>query len=124
MTSINSDSIILKNYQIIQILKSRCVNTHIKKKKKKPLCFRRGIVADGRQLTRDLVFDLLGFTPFKSFPLLINIYKIMPQHHIYYKVCRLSTIQRAKTEIADYKYAAVGGTQKRQESEKMVSEKD
>lgn len=81
-------------------------------------------MADGRQLTRDLEFDLLGFTPFKSFPLLINIYKIMSQHHVYYKVCGLSTIQRAETEIADYKYAAVGGTQKRQESEKMVSEKD
>lgn len=49
----------------------------------------------------------------------------MLQGHIYYKICGLSTVQRAeKTEIADYKYAAVGETQKRQEGEKMVSEKD
>lgn len=49
---------------------------------------------------------------------------IMPQDHIYYKVYGLLALQRAKkAEIADYKYAAVGGTQKRQESEKVVSEK-
>lgn len=49
----------------------------------------------------------------------------MPQDNIYYKICGLPTVQRAeKTEIADYKYTAVGETQKRKEGEKMVSEKD
>lgn len=46
------------------------------------------------------------------------------QDHIYYKVYGLSTVQSAKTEITDYKYAAVEGTQKRQEGEKAVPEKD